>query len=171
MTIYEPSKKYKINYWNSLYRTLISNLTFHDDYLIKILHYYLTLLQKPKCKGKWHHLRSNFMREKREINVIPSGSANTKTRRWVYYDAMQFVIPHVTPRPASSNVPTPPNESICHETEDALKYQTTYLLKKQQVILRFVTAVLSNLFFSFQRSLVSPRNTAGTLQMRWLCVS
>ena len=32
---------------------------------------------------------------------------------------MQFLIPHLTPRPTSSNVPTPPDEDTCHETEDA----------------------------------------------------
>ncbi|XP_066953196.1 transcription factor Adf-1-like [Macrobrachium rosenbergii] len=74
---------------------------------------------EAECKDKWRHLRSNFMRERRKINVKPSGSANTETRRWVYYDAMQFLIPHVTPRPTSSNVPTPPDEDTCRETEDA----------------------------------------------------
>ena len=32
---------------------------------------------------------------------------------------MQFLIPYVTPRSSSSNVPTPPDENTCHETEDA----------------------------------------------------
>lgn len=32
---------------------------------------------------------------------------------------MQFLIPYVTPRPTSSNVPKPPDEDTCHETEDA----------------------------------------------------
>lgn len=52
------------------------------------------------------------------MNAKPSGSANTGTRKWVYHDPMVFVIPYVTPRPASSNVPTP-DEDTCHETEDA----------------------------------------------------
>ena len=59
------------------------------------------------------------MRERRKISVKPSGSANTETKRWVYFDAMQFLIPYVTPRSSSSNVPTPPDENTCHETEDA----------------------------------------------------
>ena len=59
------------------------------------------------------------MRERRKNREKPSGSDNTQTRRWVYHDAMQFLIPYVTPRPKSSNVPTPPDEDTCHETEDA----------------------------------------------------
>ena len=59
------------------------------------------------------------MRERRKNSEKPSGSGNTQTRRWVYYDAMQFLIPYVMPRPTSSNVPTPPDENTCHETEDA----------------------------------------------------
>ena len=59
------------------------------------------------------------MRERREISVKPSGSVNTETKRWVYFDAMQFLIPYVTPRSFSSNVPTPPDENTCLETEDA----------------------------------------------------
>ena len=59
------------------------------------------------------------MRERREISVKPSGSVNTETKRWVYFDAMQFLIPYVTPRSFSSNVPTPPDENTSHETEDA----------------------------------------------------
>lgn len=46
------------------------------------------------------------------------GSANTQARKWVYYDAMTFIIPHVTPRASSSNVPTPPHQDTCHDTED-----------------------------------------------------
>ncbi|KAK8402998.1 hypothetical protein O3P69_000910 [Scylla paramamosain] len=74
---------------------------------------------ETECKDKWRHLRSNFMRERRKISAKTSGSGNTETRKWVYYDAMQFLIPHVTPRPTSSNVPTPPDEDTCHEAEDA----------------------------------------------------
>ncbi|KAK8371759.1 hypothetical protein O3P69_013541 [Scylla paramamosain] len=75
--------------------------------------------EETECKDKWRHLRSNFMRERRKISAKTSGSGNTETRKWVYYDAMQFLIPHVTPRPTSSNVPTPPDEDTCHEAEDA----------------------------------------------------
>ncbi|XP_063887620.1 uncharacterized protein LOC135115069 [Scylla paramamosain] len=74
---------------------------------------------ETECKDKWRHLRSNFMRERRNISAKTSGSGNTETRKWVYYDAMQFLIPHETPRPTSSNVPTPPDEDTCHEAEDA----------------------------------------------------
>ncbi|XP_063596586.1 uncharacterized protein LOC134773323 [Penaeus indicus] len=74
---------------------------------------------EPECKDKWRHLRSNFMRERRKNSEKPSGSGNTQARRWVYCDAMQFLIPYVTPRPTSSNVPKPPDEDTCHETEDA----------------------------------------------------
>ncbi|XP_068236307.1 uncharacterized protein [Palaemon carinicauda] len=65
------------------------------------------------------------MRERRRISDKPSGSANTETRRWVYYDDMQFLIPHVTPRPTFSNVPTPPDEDTCHETEDTPQNSST----------------------------------------------
>ncbi|XP_050724620.1 uncharacterized protein LOC127002580, partial [Eriocheir sinensis] len=70
------------------------------------------------CKEKWGNLRSNFMREKRKISAKPSGSANTQARKWVYYDAMTFIIPHVTPRASSSNVRTPPHQDTYHDTED-----------------------------------------------------
>ncbi|MPC55457.1 hypothetical protein E2C01_049392 [Portunus trituberculatus] len=74
---------------------------------------------QAECKNKWRHLRNNFTRERRKNNENPSGSDNAQTRRWVYYDAMQFLIPHVTPRPTSSKVlQTPLNEDTCHETED-----------------------------------------------------
>lgn len=51
---------------------------------------------------------------------LPSGSgtSNTLARRWVYYEAMEFLHPHVISRPTSSNVPTPP-EDTCHETDYA----------------------------------------------------
>ncbi|XP_042859005.1 transcription factor Adf-1-like [Penaeus japonicus] len=73
------------------------------------------------CKEKWRHLRSNFMREKRKMMKLPSGSARSLTRRWMYYDAMEFLLPHVTPRPTSSSVPTPMDEDTCHEMEDAIQ--------------------------------------------------
>ncbi|XP_042870254.1 uncharacterized protein LOC122252067 [Penaeus japonicus] len=52
---------------------------------------------------------------------LPSGSASSLTRRWAYYDAMEFLFPHVTPRPTSSNVPTPMDEDTGHEMEDAIR--------------------------------------------------
>ncbi|XP_042862630.1 transcription factor Adf-1-like [Penaeus japonicus] len=73
------------------------------------------------CKEKWRHLRSNFMREKRKLMKLPSGSASSLTKRWAYYDAMEFLLPHVTPRPTSSSVPTPMDEDTGHEIEDALR--------------------------------------------------
>ncbi|XP_066986813.1 transcription factor Adf-1-like [Macrobrachium rosenbergii] len=73
---------------------------------------------EAECKDKWRHLRSNFMRERRKISEKPSGSGNTLTKRWLHYDSMEFLIPHVTPRPTSSNVPTPPDEDTGHEMED-----------------------------------------------------
>ncbi|KAK3880382.1 hypothetical protein Pcinc_015148 [Petrolisthes cinctipes] len=64
------------------------------------------------------------MRERRKLNGNPSGSACSQTRKWVYYDAMEFLSPHVMPRQSSSNVPTPPDEDNCHATEDAPKNST-----------------------------------------------
>lgn len=66
------------------------------------------------CKEKWHQLRSNFMREKRKLTTHTSGSASIKAKKWVFYDAMEFLIPYVTPRATSCNVP-PPNEDINSE--------------------------------------------------------
>ena len=34
---------------------------------------------------------------------------------------MELLIPHVTPRPTSSNITTPPDEDSCHEMEDLLQ--------------------------------------------------
>lgn len=59
------------------------------------------------------------MREKRKISTQPSGSANINTKKWVFYDAMEFLIPHVTPRATSSNVPPPPDEDNSYEVDDA----------------------------------------------------
>ena len=68
-------------------------------------------------KDKRHHLRSNFIREKRKISAKPSGSANTQTRWWMYSDVMELLLPHVTPRLTSSNVTTFPDKD-CRETKD-----------------------------------------------------
>ncbi|XP_076029883.1 uncharacterized protein LOC143018411 [Oratosquilla oratoria] len=72
---------------------------------------------EDECKYKWHHLRSNFMREKRKISAQLSGPANVQTKRWLYYDALEFLIPHVTPRPTSSNVSTLPAEDTSYKIE------------------------------------------------------
>ncbi|KAG7164019.1 uncharacterized protein LOC121872213 [Homarus americanus] len=74
--------------------------------------------KEAECKEKWQHLRSNFMREKRKISAKPSGSADIQSKKWVYYDAMEFLIPHVTPRPTSSNISTPPDEDTSYDAED-----------------------------------------------------
>lgn len=50
------------------------------------------------------------MREKRKVTTHTSGSASIKAKKWVFYDAMEFLIPYVTPRATSCNVPPPPNE-------------------------------------------------------------
>ncbi|XP_068200589.1 uncharacterized protein [Palaemon carinicauda] len=71
--------------------------------------------KESDCKEKWHQLRSNFMREKRKFTTHTSGSASIKAKKWVFYDAMEFLIPYVTPRATSCNVPTPPNEDINSE--------------------------------------------------------
>ncbi|KAK4322798.1 hypothetical protein Pmani_006465 [Petrolisthes manimaculis] len=64
------------------------------------------------------------MRERRKLNGIPSGSGCSQTRKLVYYDAVEFLSPHVTPRQSSSNVPTPPDEENCHATEDSPENST-----------------------------------------------
>ncbi|MPC93958.1 hypothetical protein E2C01_089106 [Portunus trituberculatus] len=58
------------------------------------------------------------MREKRRIATLASESPNIKTKRWVFYDAMEFLIPHVTPRTTSSNVPSPPDDNS-YDVDDA----------------------------------------------------
>ena len=47
------------------------------------------------------------MREKKKFDALPSGSATVKARKWVFYDAMTFLTPCVTPRATSSNVSSP----------------------------------------------------------------
>ncbi|XP_066964755.1 uncharacterized protein [Macrobrachium rosenbergii] len=86
---------------------------------------------EAECKEKWHQLRSNFMREKRKMRDKPFGSPNSKTRRWVFYDAMEFLIPHVTPRGAtSSNALTPPDdEGTSSEVYDAPENPSTSALQ------------------------------------------
>ncbi|XP_064080252.1 uncharacterized protein LOC135197188 [Macrobrachium nipponense] len=85
---------------------------------------------EAECKEKWHQLRSNFMREMRKIRDKPLGSPTAKTRRWVFYDAMEFLIPHVTPRGAtSSNAPTPPEEDASSEVYDAPDNTSTSALQ------------------------------------------
>lgn len=50
------------------------------------------------------------MKEKRKITTQPSGSANAKIKKSVFYDAMEVLIPHVTPR-ATSDVPPSPEDN------------------------------------------------------------
>ncbi|XP_037794808.1 uncharacterized protein LOC119590112 isoform X2 [Penaeus monodon] len=71
--------------------------------------------KESDCKEKWQQLRSNFMREKRRFTTHTSGSASIKAKKWVFYNAMEFLIPYVTPRTRSCNVPPPPNEDIKSE--------------------------------------------------------
>ena len=63
------------------------------------------LFPDSDCKKKWQQLRSNFVRGKRKFDTHPSGSANIKLRKWVFYDTMAFLTPYVAPRVTSSNVP------------------------------------------------------------------
>ena len=48
------------------------------------------------------------MREK--ITTQASGSATNNAKKLVFYDAMEFLKPHVTLRATSSNVPPPPDD-------------------------------------------------------------
>ncbi|KAK7067936.1 hypothetical protein SK128_004812 [Halocaridina rubra] len=54
-----------------------------------------------ECKEKWHHLRSNFMRERRRMREKPPEQGFYK--RWAYYDDLEFLVPYITPRKSSSN--------------------------------------------------------------------
>ncbi|XP_076032502.1 uncharacterized protein LOC143020221 [Oratosquilla oratoria] len=75
--------------------------------------------KESDCKDKWHRLRSNFMREKRKITTQQFGSANIKTKKWLFYNAMEFLILHVIPRATSSNVPPPPDEDNSSDIDHA----------------------------------------------------
>jgi hypothetical protein len=57
-------------------------------------------------KTKWQNLRSNFMREKRKLKHIPSGSAadNSSKLTWPYFDSMQFLDSSLKHRGTSRNV-------------------------------------------------------------------
>ncbi|XP_042856497.1 transcription factor Adf-1-like [Penaeus japonicus] len=131
------------------------------------------------CKEKWRHLRSNFMREKRKLMKLPSGSASSLTRRWVYYDAMEFLFPHVTPRPTSSSVPTPMDEDTGHEMEDALQNSshTPDIAVQDNASPLEGTASQdcndANAAMpkpSSTQSLLPPKNAAGVVKMKWICV-
>ena len=49
------------------------------------------------------------MREKK-ITTQVSESATINAKKLAFYDAMEFLKPHVTPRATSSNVPPPPDD-------------------------------------------------------------
>nr|CAD7200340.1 unnamed protein product [Timema douglasi] len=56
-------------------------------------------------KEKWHHLRSNYMREKRKVKELPSGSARKKTISWTYFNEMECLDTYLQQRLSSGNVP------------------------------------------------------------------
>jgi hypothetical protein len=59
-------------------------------------------------KTKWQTLRSNFMREKRKLKHVQSGSVadNSSKLAWPYFDSMQFLDSSLKPRGTSGNVPS-----------------------------------------------------------------
>ena len=57
------------------------------------------------------------MRDKK-ITIQASESASINKKKWVFYDAMEFLIPHVTPRATSSNVHPPPDDKN-YDVDDA----------------------------------------------------
>ncbi|XP_037788269.1 uncharacterized protein LOC119583702 [Penaeus monodon] len=60
------------------------------------------------------------MREKKKLDTHPSGSANVKVRKWVFYNTMAFLTPYVAPHATSSNVPPPLEEMNTEvDTDDA----------------------------------------------------
>ncbi|XP_066987260.1 uncharacterized protein [Macrobrachium rosenbergii] len=106
-----------------------------------------------ECKEKWQQLRSNFMREKKKLDTHPSGSANVKVRKWVFYDTMVFLTPYVAPRATSSNVP-PPLEEINTEiidTGDAASTAKKKTATKKRVAVSFKVMQMSKSWGSCKR--------------------
>lgn len=56
------------------------------------------------ARKKWAYLRDYFMRQHRAMVTFKSGSAASRKKKWFLYDAMSFLIPHVSDRPTSGNI-------------------------------------------------------------------
>lgn len=108
------------------------------------------------------------------MTKLPSGSTNTLTKRWVFYDAMEFLLHHVRPRQTSSNVPTLPNE-----TEEAPQYSSCSSNLEMQgnappleatatIVCGDINTVTPTLLTSKPRF---TQNTAGSVKMRLIYIS
>jgi hypothetical protein len=65
-------------------------------------------------------MRSNFMRERRNMKDKSSGAGNNHQKKLVYYDGLEFLIPHLTPRKTTSNFPQTVEENTS-DAEDTLE--------------------------------------------------
>ncbi|XP_050294382.1 uncharacterized protein LOC126734683 [Anthonomus grandis grandis] len=67
---------------------------------------------KRKVRGKevqkkWKNLKDCFARELAAQKKIKSGEPTKKHRKYIYFDALLFLLPHQQPRPTSGNVGPP----------------------------------------------------------------
>ncbi|CAG9760668.1 unnamed protein product [Ceutorhynchus assimilis] len=68
-------------------------------------------LSERDVQKKWKNLRDCFARELAIQKKIKSGEPARKRRKYIYFDALLFLLPHQQPRATSSNV-EPPNDDI-----------------------------------------------------------
>jgi hypothetical protein len=59
------------------------------------------------------------VRERRNMKDKSSGAGNNHQKKWVYYDALECLIPHLTPRKTTSNFPETVEENITSDAEDS----------------------------------------------------
>jgi hypothetical protein len=65
---------------------------------------------------RWKNLRTCFKRELDAQKNVPSGERRRKRRKYLYFDQLLFLLPHVEDRTTHSNLSTPNNEN--EEDED-----------------------------------------------------
>ncbi|GFO35903.1 transcription factor adf-1 [Plakobranchus ocellatus] len=56
------------------------------------------------ARKKWTTLRDYFYKTNKQLKTIQSGAAADKRRKWYLYDAMKFLLPHITDRKTTSNL-------------------------------------------------------------------
>jgi hypothetical protein len=91
-----------------------------------------------ELRARWKNLRTCFKRESDAQNCAPSGEERRKQRKYLYFDQLLYLLPHIEDRATESNLSTEGKDSEEDGNISRSKEESTSKCSTKETTQRFI---------------------------------
>ncbi|CAL8238984.1 unnamed protein product [Gadus morhua 'NCC'] len=111
-----------------------------------------------ECKVRWKGLRDAFVKHRKKLQHLPSGSGATSQRDWKYSNLMSFLVPFMPSRSTTGNLEAPePGQNTQEEKEQEQQEDAARPPRTERIAAQHTTASSSRHRSRSSNTLVNER--------------